>query len=122
MAAADPRDPWRAFADPATIPELTVVGPHAQYRGWAYALEDELAPTSVGPGGGTLAAPMPASVTRVDVEVGDSVTTGQLVAVLEAMKMHLQILAPAAGTVRAVHVRPGDVVTKGQVLLEVEEP
>ena len=121
-AAPDPRDPWRAFAGSPPDPEVAVAGAHAQYRGWAYALEDELAPTPISLPGGSLVAPMPASVARVEVEVGDSVSPGQLVVVLEAMKMHLRMQAPAGGTVRAVRVEPGDVVAKGQVLLEVEEP
>ena len=121
-AAPDPRDPWRAFAASPPDPEVAVAGAHAQYRGWAYALDDELAPTPISLPGGSLVAPMPASVARVEVEVGDNVSTGQLVVVLEAMKMHLRMQAPAGGTVRAVRVGPGDVVAKGQVLLEVEEP
>jgi 3-methylcrotonyl-CoA carboxylase alpha subunit len=122
VASSDPRDPWRAFAGAAPDREVTVAAAHAQYRGWAYALEDEFAPTPVAPPGGSLTAPMPASVAGVAVGVGDAVATGQLVVVLEAMKMHLRMHAPAAGTVRTIHVHPGDVVTKGQVLLEVEEP
>ena len=121
-AALDPRDPWRAFAAVPADPEVAVAGAHAQYRGWAYALEDDLAPTPVSPPGGSLVAPMPASVARVEVGTGDTVNPGQLVVVLEAMKMQLRMQAPAGGTVRAVHVKPGDVVAKGQVLLEVEEP
>jgi acetyl-CoA/propionyl-CoA carboxylase, biotin carboxylase, biotin carboxyl carrier protein len=120
-ASADPRDPWRAFADTFSDPEVTVAGDHAQYRGWAYELEDDLAPTPVAAPGGSLTAPLPASVTQVAVGVGDTVRTGQLVVELEAMKMHLRIQAPAAGTVRTIHVRPGDLVTKDEVLLEVEE-
>ena len=55
---------------------------------------------------------MPASVLRVEVAKGDGVTAGQVVAVLEAMKIQVQIAAPTAGTVRAVHARVGDVVAK----------
>ena len=120
-AAPDPRDPWRAFAGSPPDPEVAVAGAHAQYRGWAYALEDELAPTPISLPGGSLVAPMPASVARVEVEVGDSVSPGQLVVVLEAMKMHLRMQAPAGSTVRAVGVEPGDGVAKGRGLLEAEE-
>ncbi|MGH2629004.1 MAG: biotin/lipoyl-containing protein, partial [Actinomycetota bacterium] len=120
------RDPWIAFGgDRAPDPErdVTVAGAWAQYRGWAYALgDDELEPTELAPPGGSLSAPMPANVIRVDVEAGDEVTGGQVVVVLEAMKIQMQVTAPTGGTVRAVHVRAGDVVAGGDPLVEVEEP
>ena len=119
--SGDPRDPWRAFADTSPDPEVTVAGDHAQYRGWAYELVYDLAPTPVAAPGGSLTAPLPASVSQVAVGVGDTVAVGQLVVVLEAMKMHLRMHAPAAGTVRTIHVHPGDLVAKGEVLLEVDE-
>jgi biotin carboxyl carrier protein len=99
-----------------------VAGTHAQFRGWAYRLDDggSLAAERAVVGG-SLTAPMPAGVLSVDVEVGDVVGAGQVVASLEAMKIHLQIAAPTAGVVRAVHVHVGDVVARGQVLIELEE-
>ena len=72
--------------------------------------------------GGSLVAPMPASVLRVDVAVGDTVAAGQVVALLEAMKIQVQVVAPAAGTVSAVNVVAGAVVARGEVLIEVAEP
>ncbi len=49
-------------------------------------------------------------------------TSGQVVALLEAMKIQVQVVAPAAGAVSAVHVHAGDVVARGHVLIEVVEP
>jgi acetyl/propionyl-CoA carboxylase alpha subunit len=122
-AAADPRDPWHAFGDRAPPPPGVVAADGwAQVRGWAYRLEDdELDPVALAPPGGSLTAPMPASVVRVEVAPGDRVAEGRVMMVLEAMKMQLQVRTPADGTVAAVHVEAGDVVAAGQVLVEVEE-
>jgi len=70
--------------------------------------------------GGSLQAPMPGTVLRVDVREGQEVAAGEPLMVLEAMKMELAVSAPAAGTVTAVMVRPGDLVARGQVLAEVD--
>ena len=70
---------------------------------------------------GSLVAPMPGNVLRVLVAVGDTVTAGQPLVVVEAMKMEHQITAPADGTVEEVLVAPGEQVDTGQVLLQLEE-
>jgi pyruvate carboxylase subunit B len=66
-----------------------------------------------------LKAPMPGLVVRVQVDVGQRVTAGTPVVVLEAMKMENQLKAPAAAIVTAVHVAAGEAVEKGRVLLEL---
>ncbi len=77
---------------------------------------------SSGPGHhGSLTAPMPATVRRVAVKVGDTVTRGDTLVILEAMKMELPVRAPAAGTIRAVHCREGELVQPGLVLIEIGE-
>ncbi|CAN5750664.1 hypothetical protein BH18ACT17_BH18ACT17_13370 [soil metagenome] len=124
-AAGDPSDPWTSFGRHAASAdaEVAVAGEHAQYRGWAYRLVDEeLGATDLTAPGGSLVAPMPATVLSVDVEPGDAVALGQVVAQLEAMKLQVQISAPSSGIVGAVHVRTGDVVARGDTLIEVEEP
>lgn len=68
-------------------------------------------------GDGAVVAPLSAVVVSVNVEPGASVTEGQTVIVLEAMKMNTVVVAPAAGTVGAVQVKVGDAVEEGQVLL-----
>ncbi|NRQ38083.1 biotin/lipoyl-binding protein [Nonomuraea sp. NN258] len=70
---------------------------------------------------GSLPAPMPGSVLRVEVEAGDRVAKGQPVVVLEAMKMEHQVAAPADGVVAAVHVEKGQQVEAGAVLAIIEE-
>ncbi len=62
-------------------------------------------------------APMPGTVLKMNVKVGDTVAEGQAVAVLEAMKMENDIVAPSAGTVASVNVSVGDAVNTGDVLV-----
>ncbi|AQZ60526.1 acetyl/propionyl-CoA carboxylase subuit alpha [[Actinomadura] parvosata subsp. kistnae] len=70
---------------------------------------------------GSLLAPMPGSVLRVEVEPGDRVVKGQAVLVLEAMKMEHVITAPAGGVVSGVHVEKGRQVDAGAVLAIIQE-
>jgi len=70
---------------------------------------------------GSLIAPMPGTVLRVAVAVGDTVQAGQPLLWLEAMKMEHKITAPAAGVVSDLRVEPGRQVDVGAVLAIVEE-
>ncbi|MGF1237149.1 acetyl-CoA carboxylase biotin carboxylase subunit [Streptomyces sp. 2-6] len=67
-------------------------------------------------GADSLTAPMPGTVTVVKVAVGDEVTAGQSLLVVEAMKMEHVISAPHAGTVTELDVSPGTTVAMDQVL------
>ena len=69
--------------------------------------------------GGVVKAPMPGLVVRVMVAVGEAVTAGQGLVVLEAMKMENELKAPAAGVVQVVRATPGAAVEKGSVLVEI---
>ncbi|QEN09258.1 biotin/lipoyl-binding protein [Oceanispirochaeta crateris] len=64
-------------------------------------------------------APMPGLVLRIPVAVGDSVSEGDEVIVLEAMKMETPVSSPVSGTVKAISVKQGDQVTAGQTLIEI---
>lgn len=68
---------------------------------------------------GTLRAPMPGRMVAVLVSVGDTVTSGQRVAVLEAMKMENELRAPMDGIVAAVPVQAGQSVEKNTVIIEI---
>jgi acetyl-CoA/propionyl-CoA carboxylase biotin carboxyl carrier protein len=67
-------------------------------------------------GADSLTAPMPGTVTVVKVAVGDEVSAGQSLLVVEAMKMEHVISAPHAGTVAELDVTPGTTVAMDQVL------
>ncbi len=93
--------------------------------GAARAAAPRPARSSGGSGGlagapGAVTAPMQGTIVKVNVEVGDTVTAGQPVCVLEAMKMENNIAAGADGTVTAVNVAAGDAVGTGDVLLTIE--
>jgi acetyl/propionyl-CoA carboxylase alpha subunit/acetyl-CoA carboxylase carboxyltransferase component len=70
--------------------------------------------------GGMVRAPSPAVVVSVAVKPGDMVTTGQRLAVLEAMKMETQLVAPFPGKVRQVMAIPNVQVNTGAPLLQIE--
>ncbi len=67
-----------------------------------------------------LAAPMPGQVRAVNVSEGDSVTKGQTLLVLEAMKMEIRIQAPRDGKVMKLFVQQGQTVEREQALIEIE--
>jgi len=69
---------------------------------------------------GGLEAPMPGRVTRVAVAVGDVVTRGQELIVVEAMKMENALVAPCDGVVKSLAVKAGDMVAPGPALVVVE--
>ena len=71
-------------------------------------------------GSGEVAVPMQGTIVKVLVEVGDVVTTGQGVVVLEAMKMENQINADKDGTIKEIKVAPGDTVGGGDVVVVIE--
>lgn len=71
----------------------------------------------------SLEAQMPGLVRRVHVSVGEAVERGQVLVVMEAMKMEIRVSAPHAGTVEKIRVSEGQAVERGQVLVElVEKP
>ncbi|MBK8461937.1 MAG: biotin/lipoyl-binding protein [Nigerium sp.] len=64
-------------------------------------------------------APLSGSVSRILVEEGDEITAGQVLCVLEAMKMETEITAPADGKVARILVAKGDSVAGGEALIEL---
>lgn len=65
-------------------------------------------------------APLSGAVARIEVDPGDEISAGQVLLVLEAMKMETEITAPSDGAVAAILVEVGDSVSGGQVLVELE--
>lgn len=70
---------------------------------------------------GAVTAIMPGLIINVAVSVGDTVTTGDVLVILEAMKMESEICSPVDGTVTEVHVKAGDNVAQSQPMIVVEK-
>ena len=70
-------------------------------------------------GAGSVVAPLQGTVQTIKVKVGDSVNAGDVVAIIEAMKMENDIPANASGKVTAIHVSNGAKVAAGDVLLDI---
>jgi biotin carboxyl carrier protein len=84
--------------------------------------ELSVAGAAAGAGGGhgaRVRPPMNGKVERVLVEPGQAVAQGDVLFVLEAMKMHNEVRSPVAGTVAAVHFAAGSAVEPSQVVVEV---
>lgn len=79
------------------------------------------APAAAAPADGTAVnSPMPGTILDVKASVGDTVAEGQVLMVLEAMKMENDIVAPKAGKVSAISVKKGDSVNSGDALAYIQ--
>ena len=74
------------------------------------------APAAAPAGGEAITAPMPGTILAVNVTAGQAIKKGDVLFILEAMKMENEIMAPADGTVAAVAVTKGATVESGAVL------
>ena len=74
---------------------------------------------STGGGSGSVNAPMPGTINDVRVKVGDSVKKGQVLLILEAMKMENELMASCDGTISAMNVSKGASVSVGDVLITI---
>lgn len=77
-------------------------------------------PAPVSAAAGSVVSPMPGTILEVKVKEGDAVSVGQVVVILEAMKMETEIVSEVAGSVSAVRVKKGDAVDTDAVLVEVK--
>ena len=141
--AREPDGPPAAAAEPApsSEPDAALPGPPAPVReltvevdGQAYSVRviggsamgapaqtdhpAAAAPATVKEG--TVVAPMQGLLLKVSVSVGDQVKLGEVVAVLEAMKMQNDISATRSGRIARVHVKAGDVVRPRDPLVDIE--
>jgi len=76
----------------------------------------ETAPAEAKAGETTIVAPMPGLIIRYDVKIGDEVKAGDNIAVLEAMKMAIDLPTPVGGRVKAISFKAGDHVARDDVL------
>ena len=134
--AADPPPPPASAPAPAPAPEaISTAEFEVEVEGEVFKVRVTGAGMMVVPGGavststattasptigeGTVIAPMQGLIVKIPVKAGDDVKLGDVVAVLEAMKMQNDIVTTVAGKVRAVYVKEGDVVTPSQPLLAI---
>jgi len=110
------------IAAPAAAPVPVAPAPIAAPAAPAAPMAAAAAAVKVAPavaGGTKITAPMPGLVLRIPLAVGDAVTEGDEVMVLEAMKMETPISATASGTITDVLVSQGDQVKSGAVLVQI---
>jgi len=65
---------------------------------------------------GTVKAPMPGTILSISVEAGDAVAGGQVLCMLEAMKMENEVRAVADGVIESVEITTGDQISAGQIM------
>lgn len=77
-------------------------------------------PSSVKSDGGLVASPIAGTLVEIKCKVGEAVAKGQVLLVIEAMKMKTSIAAPTSGKVKSIPVAVGDSVRESQTLVEFE--
>jgi acetyl-CoA/propionyl-CoA carboxylase biotin carboxyl carrier protein len=101
--------------------EVRLSEPEPEWRALARRRRDRVRQGGAGAGGGdAVVSPMQGTVLTVPVSDGDEVEPGQVICVVEAMKMENEVHAHRAGTVRNLSVEPGRPVTTGQVVCTIE--
>jgi pyruvate carboxylase subunit B len=125
-APADPAEPGQVeVAEDVRALRVEVDGQTYEVRifgGGAQAAPEGTAPAPRRPPrvrDGTVTSPMQGLILKVTVEEGDTVEIGDVVAVLEAMKMQNDVTATRAGRVTAIHVKPGDVVAPQTPIVDI---
>lgn len=106
-------DEYEALAPAPAAPAAAPSAPAAVAAAPAPAAPVNLA------AGETVTSPMPGNIIRVDVNQGDTVKAGQILIILEAMKMENEIVAPKDGTVVQVVTSKGSVVDTGAPLVVI---
>jgi propionyl-CoA carboxylase alpha chain len=113
------------FAGRRRVMRVTRAGDHIHLTGGGGGVTFGLVPRFSVPEpeipGGAIAAPMPGKVIEIRVAVGDAVEAGQVVAVLEAMKMENHLRAAENGTVTEIRAAVGDQVEKDALLMVIDD-
>ena len=111
-------------AEPMTVGEFSKYAPAAAPVAAPVAVSGAApaaapaAPAVTG-AGECVSAPMPGNILKVNVNVGDKVSEGQVLVILEAMKMENEIMAPCAGTVTQVLISKGSTVDTGAAMVVI---
>ena len=100
----------------AAAPKVQPIRPAAAA---APAAAPVAAPRKTSAAAGAICAPLPGTITSIEVKEGDAVKAGQTVIIMEAMKMANNITAEADGTVKAILVAQGAQVQSGDALIEI---
>jgi len=115
------RAPGTAHSERATVAEVDgrrvevkVFVPEPGYRALARSRRERRAEGAVGGESGVVASPMQGTVLEVKVAEGDAVEAGQVVCIVEAMKMENEVVAHVSGVVVDISISPGMPVTTGQ--------
>lgn len=103
-------DEYEAKAPAAAVAAPATTAPVAAVE------SSSVAPVAIG-AGTPVPAPMPGNIVSLEVKVGDSVAEGDVVAVMEAMKMNVEVVAPCAGTIKQILVEKGAVVATDDALM-----
>ena len=98
------------------VADLADVKATASAKTEAPAQAPVAAPAAAPAGGETVASPMPGTILSVNVQNGAKVQKGDILMILEAMKMENEITAPCDGTVSSVNVTKGSAVETGETL------
>ena len=109
-----------SLAQPATPDHLIQVDLAHASSSWQYLVEDGQ-DDSADLAQGSLQAPMPGKIIALHIAAGDTVKAGQVLMVLEAMKMEHAVLAPFSGKATKLVVALGDQVADGAVLAQIDK-
>ena len=114
------QQPINAAKHPTIVkPKVEAPKPVAAAPVAAPAAAQPAAPAAPASSGNAVKAPLPGTINAINVKVGDTVAVGDIVLVLEAMKMQNNIESEYAGTVTAINVNQGDSVMEGATLLVI---
>lgn len=104
----------------AALPAAPAAAPAAPAASAPSAAAASAAAPAAQAGAGTVPSPLPGNINEVRFSAGQTVKAGDVVIILEAMKMENEIVAPKAGTLTKIHVQKGAVVNTGDPLFDVE--
>ena len=112
--------PYKVELEQTKAKSVTVSTPKASPAPRKASGEKVIASKPAAGGKGSVVAPLPGGVISIAVKVGDTVSAGDTVVMLEAMKMENSIRAGRDGRVASVNVNPGDSVLEGATLITIE--